>query len=136
VQALRPLFCDMICDVHLVSARMPCLGAQAVTSGANPVSIKKGIDKTCTHLVERLKEMARPVKGTEDIRVRLCCLEALLQRRLFCLGILVHPGMNSAAGISLYDAQELVIQYGSMFRLCRRRVWRPSQPATTASSVI
>lgn len=51
---------------------MPCLGAQAVTSGANPVSIKKGIDKTCTHLVERLKELARPVKGTEDIRVRLC----------------------------------------------------------------
>jgi chaperonin GroL len=43
-------------------------GLQAVTSGANPVSIKKGIDKTCTHLVERLKELARPVKGTEDIR--------------------------------------------------------------------
>jgi chaperonin GroEL (HSP60 family) len=42
---------------------------QAVTSGANPVSIKRGIDKTCTHLVSRLQELARDVKGTEDIRV-------------------------------------------------------------------
>ncbi len=42
---------------------------QAVTSGANPVSIKKGIDKTCEYLVAKLKEVARPVKGTEDIKV-------------------------------------------------------------------
>ena len=43
---------------------------QAVTSGANPVSIKKGIDKTCAHLVAKLKELSRPVKGNQDIRVR------------------------------------------------------------------
>jgi chaperonin GroEL (HSP60 family) len=43
--------------------------AQAVTSGANPVSIKRGIDKTCAHLVARLQELAVDVKGTEDIRV-------------------------------------------------------------------
>lgn len=43
-------------------------GLQAVSSGANPVSIKKGIDKTCTFLVARLKENARPVKGSEDIK--------------------------------------------------------------------
>ena len=43
---------------------------QAVTSGANPVAIKKGIDKTCTYLVKKLKENSRPVKGTDDIRVR------------------------------------------------------------------
>jgi chaperonin GroEL (HSP60 family) len=43
---------------------------QAVTSGANPVSIKRGIDKTCAHLVARLGELSRDVKGTEDIRVR------------------------------------------------------------------
>ena len=43
---------------------------QAVTSGANPVSIKRGIDKTCAHLVARLQDLARDVKGSEDIRVR------------------------------------------------------------------
>lgn len=42
---------------------------QAVTSGANPVSIKRGIDKTCAHLVARLGDLSRDVKGTEDIRV-------------------------------------------------------------------
>ena len=42
---------------------------QAVTSGANPISIKKGIDKTCDFLVGKLKENSKPVKGTEDIKV-------------------------------------------------------------------
>jgi chaperonin GroEL (HSP60 family) len=42
---------------------------QAVTAGANPISVKKGIDKTCDFLVAKLKEVARPVKGTEDIKV-------------------------------------------------------------------
>ena len=46
---------------------MPLL--QAVTSGSNPITLKKGIDKTCDFLVSKLKEVARPVKGTEDIRV-------------------------------------------------------------------
>ena len=43
---------------------------QAVTAGSNPITLKKGIDKTCDYLVKKLKEVARPVKGTEDIRVR------------------------------------------------------------------
>ncbi|CAK0785122.1 hypothetical protein CVIRNUC_008328 [Coccomyxa viridis] len=43
-------------------------GLQAVTSGSNPITLKKGIDKTCDFLVGKLKEVARPVKGTEDIR--------------------------------------------------------------------
>ncbi len=42
---------------------------QFVTAGANPISVKKGIDKTCTHLVAKLKEHAKPVKGREDIKV-------------------------------------------------------------------
>ena len=42
---------------------------QAVTSGANPVAIKKGIDRTCTFLVQKLRENAQPVKGTDDIKV-------------------------------------------------------------------
>ena len=44
---------------------------QAVTAGSNPIVLKKGIDKTCDYLVGKLKEVARPVKGTDDIRVCL-----------------------------------------------------------------
>lgn len=44
------------------------LGLLNVTAGANPVSLKKGIDKTVNFLVEKLKENARPVKGREDIK--------------------------------------------------------------------
>jgi chaperonin GroEL (HSP60 family) len=46
-------------------------GLQSVTSGRNPVSIKKGMDKTCAFLVEKLAEYAQPVKGSADIKVRL-----------------------------------------------------------------
>lgn len=42
---------------------------QYVTAGANPMSIKKGIDKTCAYLVTKLKEHAKPVKGRTDIKV-------------------------------------------------------------------
>ncbi|KAG6508373.1 ruBisCO large subunit-binding protein subunit alpha [Zingiber officinale] len=44
------------------------LGLLSVTSGANPVSIKKGIDKTVNGLVEELEKKARPVKGRADIK--------------------------------------------------------------------
>ncbi|URE21319.1 RuBisCO large subunit-binding protein subunit alpha [Musa troglodytarum] len=43
------------------------LGLLNVTSGANPVSVKKGIDKTVQKLVEELEKKARPVKGRGDI---------------------------------------------------------------------
>ena len=43
-------------------------GLQAVTSGANPVNVKKGIDKTCEHLIGKLREASKPVKGTSDIK--------------------------------------------------------------------
>ncbi|RWW61197.1 hypothetical protein BHE74_00031755 [Ensete ventricosum] len=43
------------------------LGLLSVTSGANPVSVKKGIDKTVQKLVEELEKKARPVKGRGDI---------------------------------------------------------------------
>ena len=49
----------------------PC-AAQYVTAGANPISVKKGIDKTCDFLVEKLREKAQPVKGSSDIKVRCC----------------------------------------------------------------
>nr|WLW26923.1 chloroplast rubisco large subunit-binding protein subunit alpha [Dioscorea oppositifolia] len=43
------------------------LGLLSVASGANPVSLKKGIDKTVQGLVEELEIRARPVKGRGDI---------------------------------------------------------------------
>ncbi|KAK1308717.1 hypothetical protein QJS10_CPA09g01784 [Acorus calamus] len=44
------------------------LGLLSVTSGANPVSIKKGIDKTVHGLVDELESKSRPVKGRNDIK--------------------------------------------------------------------
>lgn len=44
------------------------LGILNVTSRANPIAIKKGIDKTVSALVEELKKTSRPVKGREDIK--------------------------------------------------------------------
>ncbi|KAL1558157.1 ruBisCO large subunit-binding protein subunit alpha [Salvia divinorum] len=44
------------------------LGLLSVTSGANAVAIKKGIDKTVQSLVDELEKKARPVKGRDDIK--------------------------------------------------------------------
>lgn len=44
------------------------MGLLNVTSGANPVAIKKGIDKTVAALIEELQERARPVQGRETIK--------------------------------------------------------------------
>ncbi|XP_074303489.1 ruBisCO large subunit-binding protein subunit alpha [Silene latifolia] len=43
-------------------------GLLSVTSGANPVSLKRGIDKTIQGLIEELEKKARPVKGSDDIK--------------------------------------------------------------------
>lgn len=39
-----------------------------MTSGANPVSLKRGIDKTVQGLVQELEKKARAVKGGDDIK--------------------------------------------------------------------
>jgi len=52
----------------VLAREMIHFGLQAVTSGANPISIKKGIDKTTDFLVERLRQLSRPVKGSDDIK--------------------------------------------------------------------
>lgn len=52
----------------VLAREMIHFGLQAVTSGANPISIKKGIDKTVEYLVEKLREYARPVKGSNEIK--------------------------------------------------------------------
>ncbi|NP_001303090.1 ruBisCO large subunit-binding protein subunit alpha, chloroplastic [Brassica napus] len=43
-------------------------GLLSVTSGANPVSLKRGIDKTVQALIEELEKRSRPVKGGRDIK--------------------------------------------------------------------
>ncbi|XP_043699453.1 ruBisCO large subunit-binding protein subunit alpha [Telopea speciosissima] len=43
-------------------------GLLAVASGASPVSLKKGIDKTVKELVKVLKTKCIPIKGREDIK--------------------------------------------------------------------
>jgi chaperonin GroL len=43
-------------------------GLQSVTSGRNPVALKRGMDKCCAKLVALLEERAQPVKGSDDIR--------------------------------------------------------------------
>ena len=49
------------------------LGLLSVTSGANPVSLKRGIDKTVQGLVEGLEKKARAVKGGDDIKGVIVC---------------------------------------------------------------
>ncbi|XVF02958.1 hypothetical protein REPUB_Repub04eG0219100 [Reevesia pubescens] len=41
----------------------------SVTSGANPVSVKRSINKIVQGLVEELEKKAKPVKGCDDIKV-------------------------------------------------------------------
>jgi len=43
-------------------------GIKAVTSGVNPLALKRGIEKTCRFLVKEIKNLARPCNGIEDIR--------------------------------------------------------------------
>ena len=39
-----------------------------LTAGVSPIEIKRGMDKACDAIVERLKEIAIPVRSEEDIR--------------------------------------------------------------------
>ncbi|KAK1281855.1 hypothetical protein QJS10_CPB22g00340 [Acorus calamus] len=52
----------------ILAREMIKLGLVAVASGANPVSLKKGIDKTVHELGKILKDKCRPVCGREDIK--------------------------------------------------------------------
>ncbi|XP_068656255.1 ruBisCO large subunit-binding protein subunit alpha-like [Aristolochia californica] len=52
----------------ILAREMVKFGLLAVASGANPVSLKRGIDKTVIELVKVLKRQCRPVRGREDIR--------------------------------------------------------------------
>ncbi len=42
-------------------------GAKLVSAGHNPMSIKRGIDKAVGIIIEELKNMAKPVKGSNEV---------------------------------------------------------------------
>lgn len=42
-------------------------GAKIVTAGHNPMSVKRGIDKAVATIVDELKSMAKPVKGSNEV---------------------------------------------------------------------
>ncbi|MBI3313887.1 MAG: chaperonin GroEL [Candidatus Omnitrophica bacterium] len=43
-------------------------GLKNVTAGANPMALKRGIDKATEKVVETIKKLSKPVKGKEDIK--------------------------------------------------------------------
>ena len=49
-------------------------GLLAVDFGANPVSMKKGMDQTVRELVNTLKKKSHPVRGNDDIKGNLLYL--------------------------------------------------------------
>ncbi|KAG1365104.1 putative ruBisCO large subunit-binding protein subunit alpha [Cocos nucifera] len=52
----------------VLAREMIKLGLLAVASGANPVSLKKGIDKAVYELIQILRSKCSPVSGKEDIK--------------------------------------------------------------------
>lgn len=52
----------------VLAREMIKLGLLAVASGANPVSLKKGIDKVVCELIQILRSKCSPVSGKEDIK--------------------------------------------------------------------
>ena len=52
----------------ILARAMIKFGLLAVSFGANPVSLKRGMDKTVKELVKALKKKSLPVKGMEDIK--------------------------------------------------------------------
>jgi len=51
----------------LLAKVMSASGMKAITSGANPMIIKKGIEKAVAEAVSQLKKMAKPIKDKEEI---------------------------------------------------------------------
>ena len=59
---------DGTTTASVLARAMTRAGIKAVSSGANAMVVKKGIDKACSHVVAELAKQARPVKGREDIK--------------------------------------------------------------------
>ncbi|PNW84347.1 hypothetical protein CHLRE_04g231222v5 [Chlamydomonas reinhardtii] len=60
---------DGTTTASVLAREMIHYGLQSVTAGANPIAVKRGLDKTAEYLVAKLKEHAKPVKGRDDIKV-------------------------------------------------------------------
>jgi len=43
-------------------------GVKNVTAGANPMALKRGIDKAAAAVIEAIKKLASPIKGKEEIK--------------------------------------------------------------------
>ncbi|CAG9467233.1 unnamed protein product [Pedinophyceae sp. YPF-701] len=59
---------DGTTTASVLAREMAFFGLQAVTSGANPIAVKKGIEKAAAHVVAELKKLATPVSGSKDIK--------------------------------------------------------------------
>ena len=42
-------------------------GLKNVTAGANPMALKRGIEKAAAKIIESIKKLSKPIKGKEDI---------------------------------------------------------------------
>lgn len=51
----------------LLAKEMTVAGMKNITAGANPMIVKKGIEKAVATTVEELKKMAKPIKNKEEI---------------------------------------------------------------------
>jgi len=51
----------------LLSQMITKAGMKNITAGANPMLVKKGVEKSVTAVVEELKKMAKPIKNKEEI---------------------------------------------------------------------
>lgn len=58
-------------------------GLLAVAFGANPISLKKGMEKTVKELVKFLKNRSVPVKGRDHIKGLCFCLFEFRQSNWF-----------------------------------------------------
>jgi len=59
---------DGTTTASVLAREMIRFGLQSVAAGANPVNVKRGIDKTSVWCRERLDTLAIPIKGSADIR--------------------------------------------------------------------
>jgi chaperonin GroEL (HSP60 family) len=59
---------DGTTTASVLAREMIMFGLQSVAAGANPINIKKGIDKTSDFLTKKLNELAVDVSGRDDIK--------------------------------------------------------------------
>lgn len=52
----------------LLTYQMTLLGMKNVTAGANPMIVKKGIEKAVKAVIEELQKSAKPIKGKDEIK--------------------------------------------------------------------